>query len=165
MPGAEQEPEAWRAPMRSRVLDLPPGTEAADAVARGRCAIGGVVAPAPESLDEALAAVADRHGERFAARLRRFAALPERTFVWTREADGCYRLGRLAGPWRYEADHEELDLPHARPARWLDDRLAEEDVPPSVAETFGRGGRNLQRIHDPDAGPASAALWRAATGD
>ena len=163
MPGAEH--EAWRAPMRSRTLDLPPGTEAADAVARDRCAIGGVVAPAPESLDEALAAVADRYGARFAARLRRFAAIPEGTFVWTREPDGRYRLGRLTGPWRYEPEHEALDLPHARPARWLADRFGEQDVPPSVAETFGRGGRNLQRIHDPDAGPASTALWRAGAGD
>ncbi|WP_320669278.1 hypothetical protein [Patulibacter defluvii] len=156
----------FRAPMRSRTLELAPGIGAEHAIGRGVCAIGGVVSPTPDDLHDALAAVADQHGERAARRLRRFADVPVGAFVWTRDRDGGYRLGRLRGPWHYDATEASaaVDLPHVRPTAWLDRRFAEDEVPAAVAATFGRGGRNFQRTHDAEAERDSAALWAAGDG-
>ncbi len=93
-----------------------------------------------------------------ARRLERFAEVPDGAFVWTREVDGLYRLGRLAGPWRYDASADAVaaDLVHVRPCSWS---VALADVPAAVLHTFSRGGRNFQRIRDPAVEPATADLW------
>ena len=94
--------------------------------------------------------------------LRRFADLPEGALVWTRTADGTYRLGRIAGPWRYDdsAAAHEVGIHHVRPATWLDRRFGEDEVPPAVAATFARGGRNFQRTHGERAERRTAELWK-----
>lgn len=127
----------YRAPMRPRDLDV---LAADTALAEGVVGIG--------DADE--------------RRIARLAELPEGVFLWTRDADGLYFLGRLGVPPPRLAP--AAGLSHTRPADWLDDPFAEDDVPAAVLATFARGGRNLQRIRDPSVAPATAACWAARGG-
>jgi hypothetical protein len=153
----------FRAPMRARDRDLPPGAGAAYGLARGLVGIGDALPEVPSTVDAALTAAADRHGEKAGRMLRRFADLPHGTFVWTRDDDGWFHLGRIDGPWRYEddADARAVGIHHVRPARWLDAPVAPDAVPAAVAETFARGGRNLQRINSASAEQRTLELWSA----
>lgn len=155
-------PRAFRAPMRSRNDDVPDGAAVERALSEGLCGLGGILASQPRSLGEATAGLAAHHDERMARRLERFAAVPDGAFVWTRDVDGLFWLGRLEGPWRYDgsAVAARVDLVHVRRCSWLDHPVSEEDVPRRVRVAFVRGGRNWQEIHDRAAAEASARLWR-----
>jgi hypothetical protein len=149
----------FRAPMRARDRDVP----GADfGLEHGVVGTGDVLERPPRTLDDAVAAAARTHGAKAARMLERFAGLPDGTFVWTRGSEGAYHLGRLAGDWRYDDSREahEVGIHHVRPATWLDRAFAEDEVPPAVAHTFARGGRNLQRINDALAEARTAELWR-----
>ncbi|GAA1537008.1 hypothetical protein GCM10009741_44520 [Kribbella lupini] len=145
--------------MRSRRDDVPDGLAVDRALELGLCGIGGVLRPPPRGLDDAIERLSTSYDERTARRLQRFAEVPEGAFVWTREIDGIYRLGRLGGPWRYDASAVAVDLVHVRPCEWLARPFTDADVPPAVAFTFSRGGRNFQRIRDAAVEPATAELW------
>ncbi|WP_214369076.1 hypothetical protein [Pseudonocardia sp. H11422] len=155
---AEAAPPVYRAPMRSRD-GLPSGV--GRALAEGVCGIGGVVEPAPDDLDDAIARVAATYDDRTAARLRRFAEAPDGAFVWTRDGDGGYHLGRLTGSWRYDgsAAARAVDLVHVRDCTWLPEPVPEADVPTGTVRTFARGGRNLQQTHDHPISEQTRAVW------
>lgn len=157
-------PPIYRAPMRARDRDAPAGAGAEHGLRHGLVGIGDALAgPAPSSLDDAVAAAAEQHGEKAGRLLRAFAEVPDGTFVWTRVGDGTYRLGRIDGAWRYDdapAAHA-VGIHHVRPATWLDRPFGDDDVPAAVAATFARGGRNFQRTHDEPAERRTAALWDA----
>jgi KTSC domain-containing protein len=147
--------------MRARDRELPPGLGAEHGVACGLVGIGDALPVAPATLGAAIAAAAEAHGDKAARMLDAFAELSDGAFVWTHVTDGTYRLGRIAGPWRYDdspAAHA-VGIHHVRPAQWLDRRLVEDEVPGAVAHTFARGGRNFQRVHDEPAERRTAALW------
>jgi hypothetical protein len=114
----------------------------------GVVGVGGRLSSPPVSLEDAVARVSDEHGDRVARRLERFAAVPVGAEVWTRDPAGLFHRGVLAGPWRYDADPTayDADLGHVRPCPWESDPFAEHQVPPAVATTWRRGGRNFQRI-------------------
>jgi hypothetical protein len=133
----------YRAPMRAREIELPPGAGAEYAVARGLVGIG------------------PGGGERAARMLHRFATLPDGVFVWTRDRTGAYRLGRVEGPVREDRSPRAraVGISHVRPAKWVARPFAEAEVPPAVARTFARGGRNLQRTHDAEAERLTGELW------
>jgi hypothetical protein len=139
-------PPIFRAPMRARDRDLPAGAGADHGVRHGLVGTGSDDTP------------------KGARMLDRFAALPEGTFVWTRTSDGFYRLGRITGPWRRDdsAAARRTGIHNVRAANWLDRPIGEDEVPAAVAETFARGGRNLQRIHGVRAEEATLALWNEA---
>ncbi|GAB2562912.1 GAF domain-containing protein [Kribbella endophytica] len=147
--------------MRSRRDDVPHGLAVDRALHLGLCGIGGTLRPPPSTLDNALERLSTSYDERAARRLQRFAEVPDGAFGWTREADGLYRLGRLTGPWRYDAspDAVAVDLVHVRPCEWSAKPFTEAEAPAAVVYTFSRGGRNFQRIRDPAVGPATADLW------
>ncbi|MDO9408257.1 hypothetical protein [Patulibacter sp.] len=152
--------------MQARDRDLPRGAGAAFGVAHGLVGTGDALDVVPATLDEAVAAATDRHGEKAGRMLRRFAEVPAGAFVWTRVGDADdvpFRLGRIAGPWRYDDSPaaREVGIHHVRPADWLPRPFAEDELPAGVAATFGRGGRNFQRTHDEHAEEATAALWVA----
>jgi hypothetical protein len=136
----------YRAPMRARDLDLPPGRGAEHGLARDLVGIGGDAS----------------RGEKGARLLHRFALVPEGSFVWTRATDGRYHLGRIRGPWRYDAspDARATGIVHVRPATWLDRSFDESGVPAAVAATFARGGRNFQRTRDEAAERETERLWQ-----
>jgi hypothetical protein len=154
----------YRAPMRSRRDDLPVGPAVERALELGLCGFGGVLDPPPADLEDALAATALTYDVRTARRLRRFAEVPDGAFVWTREPDGLYRLGRLTGPWYYDstAVAVAVDLVNVRPCAWSPTLFPESAVPAGTAHTFARGGRNLQRINDPEAELETERLWAGA---
>lgn len=151
----------YRAPMRARSLDLPPYEGARFGVERGVVGIGEVIEPQPESPEEAAATLARTHNEKAGRMLARFAALPEGTFVWTRTEEDIYRLGRIMGPWRYDnsAGALRVGIPHVRETRWVGRELHLGEIPATVPQTFDRGGRNFQRIHDEEAERGTASLW------
>jgi hypothetical protein len=132
----------FRAPMRARGHDAPPGAGAARGLALGIVGIGDTAE----------------------TRIRRFAAVPDGAFVWTRDTDGMYWLGRLSGPVHPAggAAHEEAGLTHVRATDWLDRPFGEDEVPAAVAATFARGGRNFQRTHGDAVERRTAEIWSAA---
>jgi len=154
-----------RAPMRARDRDdVPAGAGATSAVERGLVGIGDALSAVPASLGDAVLAATREHGEKAGRMLLRFAELAAGDFVWTRTADGAYRLGRISGPWRYDDTDaaRRVGIHYVRDAEWDPRPFAEDEVPPAVAATFARGGRNLQRIHDADAERRTAERWAGA---
>lgn len=157
-------PIVYRAPMRSRRAEVPDGVAVERALTLGVCGMGGRIDPTPTDAADAVQAAAAQHDERLARRIARFADAPEGALVWTRDGDGLFWLGRLEGPWTYDASPEAstVDLVHLRACRWVLAPTPEYDVPPAVRATFARGGRNWQRIHAAGVGDDSARLWTEA---
>jgi hypothetical protein len=149
--------------MRARDRDLPSGAGAEHGIAQGLVGIGDALAAAPATLNDAVGAATAAHGAKAGRMLRRFAEVPEGSFVWTRDADGLYWLGRICGAWRYDASPAAggVGIHHVRPAAWLDRPFGPDEVPVAVAATFARGGRNFQRTHDAAAERRTAELWEA----
>jgi hypothetical protein len=137
----------YRAPMRSRRDDVDLGATIERARALGLCGFGGPKDAPP--------------GDRLARRIVRFSEVDDGSFVWTRDPDGLYWLGRIEGPYFYDADKAAaaVDLVHVRPTRWLSEPLLEPDVPAAVLATFRRGGRNFQQTHAPTVGAESQRIW------
>lgn len=133
----------YRAPMRARDLDVPPGSGAEYGLACGVVGIG------------------PGDGERAARMLHRFATVPDGALVWTRDRAGAYHLGRITGALREDRSPAALavGIVHVRDTAWLPRAFTEREVPPAVAYTFARGGRNFQRTHDREAERMTAAIW------
>jgi hypothetical protein len=131
--------------MRSRRDDIDFGATIERALSRGLCGFGGL-------------GVAD---DRLARRVERFREVDDNSFVWTRDPDGLYWLGRIEGPYFYDADDaaKAVDLIHVRECDWLSTPLLEPSVPAAVVATFRRGGRNFQQTHDPTVGVDSERVW------
>lgn len=152
------QPAAYRAPHRSRRDDVDDLAAADRAVRLGLVGVGGRLSALPSDPDEAVHRTDREHDERMARRLERFIAVPDGSFAWTRVGEQ-HHLGRIDGPWRYDDSAEalELDLVNVRPCAWVPVPVGQ--VPADVLATFGRGGRNFQRIHSTAAERASAGLW------
>lgn len=148
-----------RAPMHSRDDAVDVAAAVAWALRQDVVGVGGRLTERTDDLDAALRAVDAAHGERVAARLRRFADAPDGTLVWTRDGEDRSWLGRVEGPWRHDvsATATRHDLQHVRPCRWTDRPLGADEVPEPVLATVARGGRNLQRIHGAEASSAALA--------
>ena len=151
--------------MRARDRDAHPFAGACFGVEHGVVGTGDELERRPATVGAAVAAAAQRHGEKAARMLSRFAGLPDGTFVWTL-TDAGFRLGRIAGPWRYEESPaaREVGIHHVRPAEWIERPFGADEVPAAVAAAFSRGGRNLQRTRDAEAERRTAELWRAHSG-
>ncbi len=102
------------------------------------------------------------HDERGERRVDRFAEVPDGSFVWTRDADGEYFVGRLMGPLRHDDSDEAVaaGLTEIRPCVWTDQPVPEHEVPAATLQTFARGGRNFQETHHPDVWAQSVEVWR-----
>jgi hypothetical protein len=150
----------YRAPMRSRRDDVPLDATLARAISSKVCGFGGVLAPVPRDLDDAVE-LAAQHDQRLAGRIARFADVATDSFVWTRDGDALFWLGRLRGPWHYDADPAAaaVDLVHVRRCAWSDIPVLPSEAPAAVLATFGRGGRNFQQIHDAAVLGQTEALW------
>lgn len=142
----------YRAPLRSRNDAFEPQATIDRALRRGLCGFGQSVSGLAEE-------------QRLARRVARFAGLDEGSFAWTRDADGWFWLGRISGPYRYDADEAAatVDLVHVRPCEWLRKPLLEQDVPAAVVATFGRGGRNFQEIHHASIDKDTQRIWDVGT--
>lgn len=155
------EPEAYRAPMRSRRDDVSPESSLRRGLAHGLCGFGGVLDVPPADLDTAMRMAADRYDVGLARRIARFADVPDGAFAWTRDHDGLFWLGRLHGPWFYDTDPDAtaVDLVHVRQCDWQHRPVPPTEAPEAVLATFARGGRNFQRIRDDGVGAASLRIW------
>ncbi len=140
----------YRAPMRSRndAVELQPTIDRARRL--GLCGFGQFVNRPAEK-------------ERLDRRVARFADVDDGSFVWTRDTDGWFWLGRISGPYSYDADESAaaVDLVHIRPCEWLSTPVLEQDAPVPVIATFGRGGRNFQQIHHASIGSETQRIWDA----
>jgi hypothetical protein len=147
--------------MRSRRDDVPLETTLARARALDVCGCGGTLRPPPADLDTAVARAAEQYDLRLARRIGRFAAVGEGSFVWTRDDDHLFWLGCIQGSWRYDGDERAaaVDLVHVRPCAWANAPVLASEVPGAVLATFGRGGRNFQRIHDPRVAAQTTDIW------
>ncbi len=139
-----------RAPMRSRNDAVEPQAAIDRARRLGLCGFGQYV---------------DRSGEqeRLVRRVGRFADLDDGSFVWSRDTDGWFWLGRICGPYFYDAGEAAaaVDLVHVRPCEWLSAPTPEQEVPSAVIATFRRGGRNFQEIHHRSIGEHTQRIWDA----
>jgi hypothetical protein len=142
----------YRAPMRSRNDAVSPQATIDRARRLGLCGFGQSVSRSAEQ-------------DRLDRRVARFAEVDEGSFVWTRDTDGWFWLGRISGPYFYDADKTAaaVDLVHLRPCEWLRVPLLEHDAPAAVHATFRRGGRNFQKIHHPSIDQATQRIWDART--
>lgn len=140
----------YRAPMRSRSDTVDPRATLERARRIGLCGFGQLVRE-PGELD------------RLGHRVARFADVAEGSFVWTRDPDGLFWLGRLTGPYFYDDDDNAaaVDLVHVRNCDWQAEPLLEPEVPAAVVATFRRGGRNFQQTHDPSVSQETQRLWEA----
>lgn len=140
----------YRAPMRSRndAVERQAGIDRA--LRLGLCGFGQYVSRSAEQ-------------ERLVRRVDRFAELDEGSFVWTRDTDGWFWLGRISGPYSYDAEEAAAaaDLVHVRPCEWISVPMLEPDVPLAVVATFRRGGRNFQEIHHRSIGVETQRIWDA----
>jgi hypothetical protein len=125
------------------------------------CGFGGSLRPAPSDVDEAVALASEQHDIRLGRRIGRFADLADGFFVWTRDEDQLFWLGCVHGPWHYDdsADAAAVDLVHVRPCTWTDEPVLASEAPAAVLATFGRGGRNFQRIHDSRIAAQTVDSW------
>ncbi|MGA8546260.1 MAG: GAF domain-containing protein [Mycobacterium sp.] len=142
----------YRAPMRSRndAVELQATIDRARRL--GLCGFGQSVSRPAEQ-------------ERLARRVARFAELDDGSFVWTRDTDGWFWLGRISGPYFYDANETAaaVDLVHVRPCDWLPTPTPEQDVPAAVTATFRRGGLNFQEIHHTSTDEETQRIWDART--
>ena len=136
--------DVFRAPMRSRRDDVDLQSTVDRALARGLVGFGDA-----------------GPGERLARRIARFADVDDGSFVWTRDADGLYWLGRIDGPLFFDDDGVAVDLVHVRRCRWISRPVLEPEVPAAVLATYARGGRNFQQTHDPSVGAQTQRVWNA----
>jgi hypothetical protein len=146
-------PEVYRAPMRSRSDDVDLQVTIERARRLGLCGFGQRVRDRAEA-------------QRLARRVARFAEIPDGSFVWTRDDEALYWLGQIEGPYFYDHDAvaAAVDLVHVRPCRWLPDPVLESDAPAAVIATFGRGGRNFQKMHYSAVAAQTAWVWEKRLG-
>ena len=108
------------------------------------------------ALADGVVGVRTRENERDDARLDRFCAVPDGSFVWT-HLDGAFHLGRVTGGCRHDDSDPVDELVHVRPCEWTEVDAAL--VPEQVRYAFSRGGRNFQRIGIAGAADATARVW------
>ncbi len=67
------------------------------------------------------------------------------------------------GPWSYDDTRaaRRVGIHQVRPACWAARPFDVDEVPAAVAETFRRGGLNLQRIRAAGTDAASLRMWTA----
>ena len=141
--------DVYRAPMRSRSDAVDPAATI-ERARRSACADSGSWRATPARGTSG-------------RRVDRFATVPDGSFVWTRDPDGLFWLGRIAGPYFRDADERAVavDLVHVRRCTWLPEPLLEPEVPAPVIATFRRGGRNFQQTHHRSVSQETQQIWDA----
>lgn len=92
-------------------------------------------------------------GKRAANTLRRFATeVQPGDFIWTRDTDGNYRLGRFRdSPWEYlspddNPEAKAVDLQQQRKVEWLPHAFPSSEVPGAVIRSFVGRSSSFQRV-------------------
>ncbi len=161
-------PTIWRTKLRS----LKPGVDHVEQVAHnfddGIVGIGWGLEDLPSRtpLDEVLAALEAKDepgwGRRAMWTVRRFGREAQvGDFIWTRDLAGRFRLGRLAGPYRYvnNAKARRTDTHQVRRCDWAQRPLSDLQVPGGIIRAFSGTSSSFERIHDEGARRYTAWLW------
>ena len=161
-------PIIWRTKLRS----LKPGVDHAKQVAYciegGRVGIGWGTEglPTGTSLAEVLTAIRTNElsgwGRQAASTVRLFgeeAKLGD--FVWTRDLQGRFRLGRITGRYRYEnsAKAKANDTHQVRKADWAEQPLGDLEVPGAIIRAFSGTSTSFSRMWNTGARIYTAWLW------
>lgn len=149
-------PTLWRTKLRSTI----PGIDHSAQVRH--CLDGGIVGigrrlddlPTGTPLDDVLSTIESISGKgwgkRAAQTVRRFGCdVQVGDFVWTRDTDSHYRLGRfLDGGYRYDNSEAAtaVDVHQVRPVAWAPAALNDLDVPGAVVRAFTGTGSSFSRI-------------------
>jgi hypothetical protein len=161
-------PTIWRTKLRS----LKPGVNHVEQVAHnlddGIVGIGWGLEDLPSRtpLDQVLAALEAKDepgwGRRAMWTVRRFGRDAQvGDFVWTRDLAGRFRLGQLAGPYRYvnNAKAKRTDTHQVRRCGWARRPLGDLEVPGGIIRAFSGTSTSFERIHDEGARRYTAWLW------
>ncbi|MGH2853637.1 MAG: hypothetical protein ACRDLF_05540 [Solirubrobacteraceae bacterium] len=166
--GSADPPVIWRTKLRSLKPGVNHAKQFAYCVDGGRVGIGWGIEKLPTgtSLAEVVAAIHATElpgwGRRAASTVRLFgeeAAVGD--FVWTRDLEGRFRLGRIAGGYRYEnsAKAEAMDIHQVRKTDWADQPLGDLEVPVAIIRAFSGTSTSFSRMWDPGARLYTRWLW------
>jgi hypothetical protein len=159
-------PTIWRTKLRS----LKPGVDHQEQVDHnfddGIVGIGWGIEGLPDgaSLDDVLAAIdAEPDWTKAAVHtVRRFGKDAEiGDYIWTRDLHGRFRLGRIAGPYRYENSElaKRTDTHQVRDCDWANQPLSDLEVPGAVIRGFVGTSTSFSRMLDEGARIYTAWLW------
>jgi hypothetical protein len=161
-------PTIWRTKLRS----LKPGVDRVEQIAHnfddGIVGIGWGLEDLPSRtpLEQVLAALEAKDepgwGRRAMWTVRRFGRDARvGDFIWTRDLGGRFRLGQLAGPYRYvnNAKARRTDTHQVRRCDWAQRPLGDLEVPGGIIRGFSGTSTSFERIHDEGARRYSAWLW------
>jgi hypothetical protein len=120
--------------------------------------------PDSASLDDVLTAIdAEPDWTKDAVHtVRRFGEVAEiGDYIWTRDLHGRFRLGRIAGPYRYENTDlaKRTDTHQVRDCEWADQPLSDLEVPGAVIRGFVGTSTSFSRMWDEGARAYTAWLW------
>jgi hypothetical protein len=129
-----------------------------------RCGVVGIGEPlpiVPATLSEALLLTSEEHGTKAGRMLLRLSELADSSLLWTQTGPEEFRLGQITGPWRFEcsAPARLTGIHNVRPTDWLAHQFELPEVPAAVAESFNRGGRNLQMVRSAEGSAETSRLW------
>lgn len=86
-------------------------------------------------------------------------------FMWTRDTDSTFWLGRVGGPWLVYTSEGAFryDLENVRPCDWLqaDPSLKDYDVPGAVVRSFTGPGPTIRRVKSTVAANVTEMIWEA----
>lgn len=91
--------------------------------------------------------------------------MKEGDLCWTRDWNGVYFLGKIAGPWQYLGDHDayNVDVHCVRPCTWFRVGLLDA-VPGAVERSFGPS-RTVQAVNNETAEAYSHYIYGRLSGD
>jgi len=159
-------PTIWRTKLRS----LKPGVDHHEQVAHnfndGIVGIGWGIEDLPDgaALRDVLAAIDSEPGWTKAAvhTVRRFGEDAQiGDFIWTRDLQGRFLLGRITGPYRYENSElaKRTDTHQVRDCEWANRALGDLEVPGAVIRGFVGTSTSFSRLRDDGARIYTAWLW------
>lgn len=160
-------PTIWRTKLRS----LKPGVDHAEQVAHNLdgnlVGIGWGIdeLPSRTPLDEVLAAI-EGYGEGYGTRamwtVRRFGRYAQNgDFIWTRDLHGHFRLGRIAGRYRYvnNAKAQRTDTHQVRRCEWAPRPLGDLEVPGAIIRGFSGTSTSFDQLHNEGARRYTSWIW------
>lgn len=161
-------PIIWRTKLRSKKDGVDHATQVAYCLDGERVGIGWGIEhlPSGSSLSAVLDAIRSETspgwGKVAAWTVRRFgedAAIGD--FVWTRDLQGRFRLGRISGEYVYEnsARAKETDTHQVRAADWAHQPLSDLEVPGAIIRAFSGTSTSFSRMWNEGARMYTAWLW------
>lgn len=159
-------PTIWRTKLRSLKLGVDHQEQVDHNFNDGLVGIGWGIEELSDgaSLEDVLAAIGSQPGWTKDAvhTVRRFGKEAEiGDYIWTRDLHGRFRLGRIAGHYRYENTElaKRTDTHQVRDCEWANQPLSDLEVPGAVIRGFVGTSTSFSRMWDEGARIYTAWLW------